>query len=64
MKLYQVFGTLKAVHFKERTILKGDFYLMSNDQKKAFLDLDIEPIAIGKKTKSNHYRVLGGNNHD
>ena len=61
MKVYQVFETLKAVHFKDRTILKSDFYLMNNDQKKSFLDLEIEPITIGKKTKSNHYKVIGGN---
>lgn len=58
MKVYEVFDSLKAVHFNDRTILKKDFYLMSSEQRKQFLDLEIEPLKIGNYTKTNHYKVV------
>lgn len=57
MKVWQIIDSFKAIHFKDRTILRSDIYLMSNDQRKSFLDLEVAPILIGRN-KTNHYRVI------
>lgn len=52
MKVYEVYNTFKAIHFKDRTILRRDLYLMSNDQLQSLRNLEIEPMKIGTKTRT------------
>lgn len=57
MKVWQIIDTFRAIHFKDRTILRSDMHLMSNDQRKSFLDLEVTPILNGRN-RTNHYRVI------